>query len=102
LDQGEQVSRDLTLQKDSLWRLVLFKFENVEGQSLINDESRQYEGGHTTPDLGLQRKVKGRIGLKTWRRSRSLIEEGVVGPLIWLRMPKSRRGRGFIDSKDAW
>jgi hypothetical protein len=36
-------------------------------------------------------------GLKTWRRSRSLIEEGIAGPLIWLRRPKSRSGSTTID-----
>jgi hypothetical protein len=52
------VSEDPTLWKDSLGGLYLLKFENPEGRSPENDDSRRCEGGHVAPDLELWEKVE--------------------------------------------
>jgi hypothetical protein len=49
------------------------------------------------PDLDLQRKEEEERSEDLEKRSRSLIEKGVRGSLIWLRRPKSRSGSTTID-----
>jgi hypothetical protein len=48
-------------------------------------------------DIELWNKSEGGKGLKIQRRFRSSIEEGIIGPLIWLKRPKSQSESTTID-----